>query len=424
MELADMRALARQLYDHAVAAADPARAVHQHFSKHPPAGLPAGGHSYVIAIGKAAPAMLGEALRHIPGPVTALGVTHHENAQTIPGARILTAGHPEPDEAGLRAGREIIALLQKAGPQDQVYALISGGGSALVPAPKPPLTLADKQAVNRLLLENGLGITEMNLVRQQLSELKGGGFSRYASPAPVTALILSDVIGNELSAIASGPTTEPLGNRAEALALLRGRGLLESLPITARNLLEAPEPPTARVAAENHLIGSNEKSLEAMREALSGDWSARIVTDRLTGDVGDAAEQILHAAEMAEYSGPTALIFGGETTVHLRGTGRGGRNQELALRVAMQGDRLPQGWIFLSGGTDGRDGPTDAAGGVVDGGTIARIRASGNDVEALLANNDSHAALKAAGDLLITGATGTNVADVQLMLIPGPSLSP
>ncbi|RNF34819.1 DUF4147 domain-containing protein [Paracoccus methylarcula] len=418
MELADMRALARQLYDHAVAAADPARAVHQHFSKHPPAGLPAGGHSYVIAIGKAAPAMLGEALRHIPGPVTALGVTHHENAQTVPGARILTAGHPEPDEAGLHAGREIIALLQKAGPRDQVYALISGGGSALVPAPKPPLTLADKRAVNRLLLENGLGITEMNLIRQQLSELKGGGFLRYAAPAPVTALILSDVIGNELSAIASGPTTTPLGNRAEALALLRDRGLLAALPVPTRDLLEAPEPSAPHYTAENHLIGSNEKSLEAMRDAVSDGWTARIVSDRLIGDVGDAAARIVEAAWDSDHVGPTALIFGGETTVHLRGTGRGGRNQELALRIAMQGDRLPEGWVFLSGGTDGRDGPTDAAGGIVDGGTIARIRASGNDPEALLANNDSFAALKAAGDLLITGATGTNVADVQVLLLP------
>ncbi|RJE87298.1 glycerate kinase type-2 family protein [Paracoccus onubensis] len=416
--LADMRALARQLFDRAIAAANPADAVDRHFIHHPPAGLPAGGHSYVIAIGKAAPAMLDAALRHISGPVTALGVTHHQNVQTVPGARIFTAGHPEPDEDGLRAGREIIALLQQAGPRDQVIALISGGGSALVPAPKPPLTLKDKQAVNRLLLENGLDITEMNLIRQQLSDLKGGGFLRYAAPAPVTALILSDVIGNELSAIASGPTTKPLGDRAQALTLLKDRGLLEALPAAARNLLEMSEPSAPRLTADNHLIGSNEKSLEAMRTALGDDWATRIVTDRLIGDVENAATRILQAAEAAGSSGPTALIFGGETTVHLRGTGRGGRNQELALRIAMQGDRLPAGWTFLSGGTDGRDGPTDAAGGIVDGGTVSRIRSSGKDAGALLANNDSHAALKAAGDLLITGATGTNVADVQLMLIP------
>ena len=417
--MTDMRALARQLYDRAVEAADPARAVHQHFADHPPADTVVGGHSYVIAIGKATPAMLGEALRHIPGPVTALGVTHHQNAQEVPGARILTAGHPEPDQAGLDAGREVIALLQKAGPDDRVYALISGGGSALVPVPRSPLTLADKQAVARILLESGLGITQMNLIRQQLSDLKGGGFLRHAAPAPVTALILSDVIGNELGAIASGPTTAPLGSRADARALLSDRGLLDRLPPAVRDLLETPQEPDPQHAAENHLIGSNEISLEAMRRALGDGWTARIVSDRLVGDVTDAADQIVQAAASAGSIGPTALIFGGETTVQLRGTGRGGRNQELALRVALQGDSLPDHWVFLSGGTDGRDGPTDAAGGIVDGGTLARIGASGQDVETLLANNDSYAALKAAGDLLITGATGTNVADVQVLLLPG-----
>lgn len=417
-KVADMRALARQLFDRAVAAADPACAVREHFVQHQPARLPAGGESYVIAIGKAAPAMLGEALKHIPAPIKALGVTHHENAQDIPGTRILAAGHPEPDEDGLRAGKEVIALLQGAGESDHVYALISGGGSALVPAPKPPLTLADKQAVNRILLENGLGITEMNLIRQQLSELKGGGLLRYASPAPVTALILSDVIGNELSAIASGPTTAPLGSRAEALALLQDRGLLDAMPSSVRKLLEAPEPRAPQLTADNHLIGSNEKSLEAMQCAVPNGWKGRIVTDRLTGDVGEAAERIIQAAGAIHHNGPAALIFGGETTVHLRGNGLGGRNQEIALRVAMQDERLPDGWLFLSGGTDGRDGPTDAAGGIVDSGTIARIKASGNDPDALLANNDSYAALKAAGDLLITGATGTNVADVQVLLLP------
>ena len=156
-----------------------------------------------------------------------------------------------------------------------------------------------------------------------------------------------------------------------------------------------------------------------MRRALGDGWTARIVSDRLVGDVTDAADQIVQAVASAGSTGPTALIFGGETTVQLRGTGRGGRNQELALRVALQGDSLPDHWVFLSGGTDGRDGPTDAAGGIVDGGTLARIGASGQDVDALLANNDSYAALKAAGDLLITGATGTNVADVQVLLLPG-----
>lgn len=415
--IAEMRALARKLYDEAVRAADPALAVRRHFETHPPAGVPAGGRNIVIAIGKAAPAMLAEAMRHLPGPTEALAVTHYGNDRTIPGARVLTASHPEPDEAGLRAGREIIALLDGAGAQDRVYALISGGGSALVPAPRPPLTLADKQQVNRLLLASGLEIGQVNLIRQQLSHLKGGGFLRHAAPASVRALILSDVIGNDPGAIASGPTVAPLGTPQDALELLAQQGLLEKLPPAVTALLkegrELPLVPTA----DNHLIGSNEISLAAIRAAVPQGWAARIVSDRLVGDVGEAAARIAEAAAQASPDRPEALVFGGETTVTIRGTGRGGRNQELALRLAMLGHDWRRPWVFLSGGTDGRDGPTDAAGGLVDGGTLGRIGNAGQDAEALLANNDSHTALSAAGDLLITGATGTNVADVQVLLL-------
>ncbi|WP_199257557.1 glycerate kinase type-2 family protein, partial [Paracoccus binzhouensis] len=325
--IAEMRALARKLYDAAVRAADPALAVRRHFQSHPPAAPAAGGQTILIAIGKAAPAMLAEAMAHVRGPVTALAVTHYGNGREIPGARVLTASHPEPDEAGLQAGREIVALLDRAGPQDRVIALISGGGSALVPAPRPPLTLADKQQVNRLLLASGLEIGQVNLIRQQLSDLKGGGFLRHAAPAPVTALILSDVIGNDLGAIASGPTVAPLGTRREALDLLAGRGLLEKLPAKVRELLESDAAPTALPEAENHLIGSNEISLDAMHAAVPEGWSARIVSDRLTGDVAEAAARIAAAAAGSRRDRPEALIFGGETTVALRGTGKGGRNQ-------------------------------------------------------------------------------------------------
>lgn len=415
--LSGTRSLARRLYDQAVLAADPALAVRQYFENHPPSALPDGGTDLLIAIGKAAPAMLREALRHLTPGATALAVTHYENDQTVVGARVLTASHPEPDEAGLNAGQEIIAALDRAGPQDRVWALISGGGSALVPAPRSPLTLQDKQAVSRLLLSGGLDITSMNLIRQQLSDLKGGGFLRHAAPAPVTALILSDVIGNDLGAIASGPTTSPLGTRADAVALLRKHDLWDRVPDPVRALLSEADAPAPRLPADNRLIGSNEISLDAMVRAVPEGWTPIIVTDRLTGDVGDAATRIVAAAK-AQGAPRTALIFGGETTVTLRGKGLGGRNQELALRVALQGDALADGWVFLSGGTDGRDGPTDAAGGIVDAETAGRIAAGGGDAQALLANNDSNAALRLSDDLLITGATGTNVADVQVMLLP------
>lgn len=415
--IADMRALARTLYDAAVRAADPALAVRRHFDKHPPAALPAGGRSIMIAIGKAAPAMLAEAMRHVPSPTVALAVTHYGNERTVPGATVLTAGHPEPDEAGLQAGRRIIQMLEEAGAQDRVYALISGGGSALVPAPRPPLTLADKQQVNCLLLASGLEIRQVNLIRQQLSDLKGGGFLRHAAPAPVTALILSDVIGNDLSAIASGPTVAPLGTSQDALDLLTQHNLLERLPATALQMIAESRAMPPNPAADNHLVGSNESALHAMRDAVPEGWAARIVSDRLVGDVSDAAARIVDAAGQAGSDGPQALIFGGETTVTLRGTGRGGRNQELALRVAVEGAKWQRPWAFLSGGTDGRDGPTDAAGGLVDGDTVGRICTAGRDCAALLANNDSHAALSVAGDLLVSGATGTNVADVQVLLM-------
>ena len=407
-----MRAQARRLFAAAVTAADPALAVRRHFQRRPDTHA-----TILIAVGKAAPAMLAEAMAHIPAPKTALAVTHEGNGTDIPGARVLTASHPVPNDAGLQAGREILAALDAAGPDDRVLALISGGGSALIPAPRAPLTLADKQEVNRLLLASGLDITAMNLIRQQLSDLKGGGFLRHAAPARVTGLVLSDVIGNELGAVASGPTSAPLGTLAEARKILQDQGLWDRLPDSVRRLLDAPDSPAPLPDPDNHLIGSNEQSLVAMRDAVAPGWAARIVSDRMVGDVAEAAAQIARAAREAPPDRPTALIFGGETTVTLRGSGKGGRNQELALRVAQEMRGWSGDWVFLSGGTDGRDGPTDAAGGIVDGGTLARIAASGHEMQALLANNDSNAALAAAGDLLETGATGTNVADVQVMLL-------
>ncbi|MDU8912983.1 glycerate kinase [Aestuariicoccus sp. MJ-SS9] len=410
----DLRQLARTLFDAAVAAADPALALRRAFADHPPPQ--ATGRTILIAVGKAAPAMLAEAMALCPGADTAIAVTHHENPAEVPGAQVLRAGHPVPDEAGAAAARAVIEALKACGPGDRVIALISGGGSALLPAPAPGLTLADKAAVNRALLAAGLDIVQMNLVRQQLSQLKGGGMLRLAAPATVTAYILSDVIGDDLRAIASGPTVGPIGTRAEARALLRDAGLWDDLPLKVRAHLSDDTPAAPVPEAVNHLIGSNRQSLEAMaRAAAQAGLATRIVSDRLTGDVADAARVVL--AELAPVAEPTALLFGGETTVNLTGTGMGGRNQELALRVALDAPGIGNDWVFLSGGTDGRDGPTEAAGGLVDGATAERIAAAGQDAKALLADNDSHAALDAAGDLLITGATGTNVADVQALLI-------
>ncbi len=412
-----MRETAKALFADAVKAADPALAVRVHVDKF---GLPApqdGGQTCLIAVGKAAPAMLAEALKHVKGPCSALAVTHHDNAQTVQGAEVMTAQHPVPDAAGQLAANRVLELLHGASASDQIIALISGGGSALLPAPAAPLTLADKQSVNQLLLESGLDIVEVNTIRQQLSELKGGGFLRHAAPAPVTALILSDVVGDDLRAIASGPTVAPIGSRATAVELLTKHGLWGRLPNSVQTLLASPQESVNLPPADNHLIGGNSQSLNAVLRAATG-LAATIIMPPLVGDVAEAAQRIFSTAAALEMSEPTLLIFGGETTVKLRGSGLGGRNQELALRVAqLATEGLACNWVFLSGGTDGRDGPTDAAGGLVDGGTLARIAAAGQDAEALLANNDSYAALQAAGDLLITGATGTNVADVQLLFL-------
>lgn len=410
----ELRAEALRLFTAAVAAADPAGALGRAFLTHPVEAPPAGGAFILIAVGKAAVPMAEEALRHLTGaPVRALVVTNYENARALAGAEVMASGHPVPDENGARAGAAVAALLDSAGPDDRLVALISGGGSALLPAPAPGLTLADKAAVNRLLLAHGYEITEINLIRQQLSRLKGGGMLRLAAPAPVAAYILSDVIGDDLRAIASGPTVAPLGTRAEARALLEARGIWDAVPQAVRAHLEGPAGTEAPLPpARNALIGSNRKSLEAMAAAHGA--GARIVSDRLTGDVADAARQVIAAAQGA---GPGCLIFGGETTVILKGDGLGGRNQELALRVALGMPDLGRPWVFLSGGTDGRDGPTEAAGGIVDAGTRGRISAAGGDPAALLANNDSNRALALAGDLLTVGATGTNVADVQVLLI-------
>lgn len=413
-----LRTQARLLFDAAVRAADPAHAVQRGLATAPVPPTNPGGRTFLIAIGKAAPAMLGEAMKAFPDAHVALAVTHHENDATLPKADVMRAGHPVPDEAGARAAQRVMEILFNATADDRVIALISGGGSALLPAPPPGVSLTDKARLNDLLLSAGLDIVHMNLVRQQVSLLKGGGFVRQAAPAPVYAYLLSDVIGDDLRAIASGPTVSPIGTPAEAIKTLQDAGIWDVTPASIRTHLEQAQhdTPAPLPVVTNTLVGSNRLSLEAMRDTAEEiGLSTRIVSDALTGDVGDAAHEVL--AELIARPEPTALLFGGETTVKLTGTGRGGRNQELALRVATQAPDITANWVFLSGGTDGRDGPTDAAGGLVDAGTLPRITAAGQDVTALLANNDSYAALAAAGDLLMTRATGTNVADVQVLLI-------
>jgi len=400
--MTDLPAKARALFRIAVDAADPALSLRPHLADLPPIV----GRYIVIAIGKAACAMAQEAQTQLPdGPRVVLAVTNSENRHDIEGCTVFSAGHPVPDENGAKAAQAVITLLNSTSADDHVLALISGGGSALLPAPVTGITLADKIATNRILLTSGLDITGMNLVRQQLSRLKGGGLARRAAPARCTAFILSDVIGDDLRVIASGPTVAPIGGRKEACALLRQTLLFDKLPAAVQTHLQSPPQNLAKVNSKNILIGSNRQSLIAVQAASDG----KIISDSLTGDVEKAADFILQAILQ---NPAETLIFGGETTVRVKGTGKGGRNQELALRLALVGKQIPGEWIFLSAGTDGRDGPTDAAGAIIGPCTANRIP----NARILLENNDSYTALKSANALLQTGPTGTNVADVQIFL--------
>ncbi|TVS02312.1 MAG: DUF4147 domain-containing protein [Rhodobacteraceae bacterium] len=393
------------LFQIGVQAADPRAAVRASLHTEP---MPAHARLFVLSLGKAACAMAEAAMETLPQPARVLAVTNCENAAPLDGAEVMAAGHPVPDENGLRAAQAAEDLLAEAGVDDRVLVLVSGGGSALLPAPVEGLSLNEKAEVNRILLAAGMDIVAMNAVRQHLSRLKGGGLLRAAYPAPVTALILSDVIGDDLRAIASGPTVAPIAPRTHVVEMLRATDVWSKLPERAQAALTRPEEDLPPLGADNRLIGSNRQSLEAMAQARP---EAEIVSSTLVGDVEEAAQLVVRVVQQKSH--PLAL-FGGETTVTLRGNGLGGRNQELALRVALALDRQP-GWRFLSGGTDGRDGPTDAAGAIVDGQTIARIRAAGAAPEKLLENNDSYHALELADALLITGPTGTNVADLQIL---------
>lgn len=428
-----------------VAAADPYVAVKRHLvmDGHQFGLVMADGSQYfgawqkihVIAFGKAACAMAKAARECVPVHLVGecLAVTNDDNILALEGISVLAASHPLPDERGFDAAKICAKIAKSAKKDDLVLVLISGGGSALLPFPVESIPLQDKIATTDVLLANGATINEMNCVRKHLSQFKGGGLAKLAYPADVHALILSDVLGDDVSAIASGPTVPDETTYSEAIAIFESKGLWDKIPATVQRHLELgrdgkiAETPTlgdSVFANTTHtLIGSNSLSVHAVMQAVQTQgYQTLLYSDHLCGEAKDEAEKlVLFAKENFGTTGkkPIALIAGGETTVTLKGNGRGGRNQEMALAFAINVERysLPSTWVFLSGGTDGRDGPTDAAGGLVDSCTIQRMLAAGINPDELLANNDSYAALKKSHDLLMTGATGTNVADLQILLI-------
>lgn len=404
----------------AVKAADPAAAVDRFFLGMP-VTIPDGGTCHIISFGKASVGMMRAALGHVPADQVGrkLIVTNRENAAVVDGVVVLVAGHPVPDAAGAVAAKVVEDIARGAGENDLLLVLVSGGGSALLPAPVDGITLEDKITVNKVLLASGANIQETNLVRQSLSRLKGGGLARMAQPARVQTLVLSDVIGDDLRYVASGPTAERIGSRKDALAVLQTLGVLGQIPNPVRDLLATPDPiESAPARTSLNIVGSNAISLAAMQDVSP--TPARIVSGDITQNVEAAAEIIAEHAQNAAKG--EALLFGGETTVILRGNGTGGRNQELALRFTLAAARrgITGPWVFLSAGTDGRDGPTDSAGACVDDQTLDRLCQADVDPLTFLANNDSYPVLLASGDHIDKWASGTNVADVQIFIAQNP----
>jgi hydroxypyruvate reductase len=338
----------------------------------------------------------------------------------------MEAAHPVPDAAGLAASAALLDAVRGLGPDDLVVALVCGGGSALLPAPPEGLGLADEQALNAALLASGAPISAMNAIRKHVSRIKGGRLAAAAAPARVLSLVVSDVPGDDPAQVASGPTVPDRVSRRVALGLVRAWGI--DLPATVAAHLERPEAdapdPGDAVFARNEVrvIASAALSLEAAAaEARAAGYGAAILSDAIEGEARDVGR--VHAAIAREvalrdrpFAKPVVMLSGGETTVTLRGKGRGGRNSEFLLAFALGIDGQ-EGIAALAADTDGIDGSEDNAGAFADGGSAARLRGAGRDPAALLAANDAWTAFDALGDLFVPGPTGTNVNDFRAILV-------
>lgn len=378
----------------------------------------------VLGCGKAGGAMA-RAVEDVLGDRIADGFVVVKDGYTRPtrSIRLAEARHPVPDARGETASATLLDLARRAGPDDVVLFLVSGGGSALTPAPTPPVTLPEKQSVTRLLLEAGATIGELNAVRKHLSRFKGGQLARAAAPARIVTLALSDVIGDPLDVIASGPTAPDPTTFTDALAVLERRGVVDRVAMSVRDRLaagargelqETPKPGDpvfTRVA--NLVIGNNALVTDAaVAAAAEIGLRPQFLTRSLEGEARAVARELIGRARALPRG--ACLIAGGETTVTVTGSGRGGRCQEFALAaaIAIEGQ---DDVVVLAAGTDGTDGPTDAAGAVVDGATVARGRATGVDAERSLEDNDAYAFLRATGDLIVTGPTNTNLLDLYVI---------
>ena len=429
-----MRDDLQEIFAASLAAADPQRAVRRALELEGDAIL-AGEERFeprrvfVLAAGKAAGAMARAAQELLGEKVSGgLVVTKDEHDPGPEGFETVFASHPEPDERGVEAARKAQEVVESLEEGDLLLALISGGASALLADPTPPIELADLKKLTGDLLRSGADIGEINTVRKHVSVLKGGGLVKLAYPAPAIALLLSDVVGDEPSSIASGLTAPDPTTLEDTRRVLQRYEIEPPESITA-HLQSAQENPASDECifenAVNAICGGGRHAAEAAA-AKSGElgYEPLLLTTTLTGDALGAAS--MYAAIITEVmargrpvSPPCAIVSGGEATVTVRGSGTGGPNQEFVLALAIELDGV-EGWAAVSADTDGNDGSTDAAGGIVDGKTAQKIREAGLDPEEALAENDSYAALEAGGALLTTGPTGTNVNDVRVALVSGP----
>ncbi len=418
-----LRRDALAIFKTAVAAANPAAMVEAALKRR--RDLERYQHIFVVGGGKASGTMARAAERVLGKRITA-GCVAVKDGDPAKCKRIdlRPCGHPVPDERGVAAAARIAELCSGAGPDDLVLCLLSGGASALLPAPVAPITLAEKQETTKLLLASGATIHEINAVRKHISSIKGGRLAKLAAPARVVTLALSDVVGDQLDVIGSGPTAPDEATFAIALAVLDRYGLRARVPKAVRAALEQGTDETPKPGdllferVENLIVGSNQKSLDAAAaKAKSLGYRTLVLASTIEGETRDVARMHAAIARQIRVSGqplrpPACIISGGETTVTIRGEGKGGRNQEFALGAAIDLAGL-EGTLILSAGTDGTDGPTDAAGAIADGETCSRSDGAAQ----ALATNDSYPFFKKLGDLVVTGSTGTNVMDVHVVLV-------
>jgi glycerate 2-kinase len=439
--LSQQRHDARTIFEAALEASDPALAITRHlrleretlWAGQRPYDLSQHAKICVIGAGKAT-AKMALALEELLGERLSGGLVIVKRGHTVRlrTLEIVEAGHPIPDQAGVDATKSIIDLLTRVGEKDLVICLVSGGASSLLCCPVDGLSLQDKQKTTEALLDCGARIQEINAIRKHISKVKGGRLAELARPATVLTLILSDVVGDPIDHIGSGPTAPDSSSFADCLSIIHRYGIATRVPQPVKKLLEKgaagviAETPKAGAPVfhkiQNLLVGNNQAALSAAKERAEAlGYETVTLSSSIEGEARKVATD--HAAmakalrlDRARIRRPVCIVSGGETTVTIQGGGLGGRNQEFALAAAIELDGVER-VVVLSGATDGTDGPTDAAGGIVDGTTVRRAREKGLDARDYLRRNDSYSFLKAVDDLLMTGPTLTNVMDVRLLLV-------